>query len=172
MDGSSPWGLIKSSSEESAVIRQPVFMNRNLTLSANITFSWGKFQSQISMSFITHSWFNWLSIQAEVWKYTSTSWSYWAFSALDTFPLPWNTITGFTRWSPSARMHSCSVACLLSRPEEGWETQTFLIYSKGQRNLIYIVSVLWCPSSILHILSFADDVNISKIQRITESSTR
>ena len=57
-------------------------------------------------------------------RYRCPFYPYWAFSALGTFPLPRNTIASFTCWSPSARMHSCSVACLLSRLEEGWETQT------------------------------------------------
>ena len=49
----------------------------NPALSAKITFSWGEVPIPGINVIFTHSWFNWLSIQAEVWKYTSTSWSYW-----------------------------------------------------------------------------------------------
>lgn len=139
-----------------------------LLLKSNIVskyyFSWVEVPIPNINVLFTHSYFNWLFIQAEVCKYTSMSWSYWAFSPLYMFALPLHTVAEFTCWSPSTCMHSCSIAYLLSRPEEGWENPNllvtcyiigfFLIYNKGQSNLIYIVSVVWCPSPILHILSW------------------
>ena len=89
------------------------------------------------------------------------SWSYWAFSPLYMFPLPLNTVAEFTCWSPSTCMHSCSIACLLSRPEEGvtcYIIGFFLIYNKGQGNLIYmylLFGVHWSPSTCMHSCSIA-----------------
>ena len=57
--------------------------------------------------------------------------SYFSLSCVDTFPLPRNTMAGLTVCLPSALIQSCRVACLLSRPEPGWETQICLLPEKS-----------------------------------------
>lgn len=70
-----------------------------LLLKSNIVskyyFSWVEVPIPNINVLFTHSYFNWLFIQAEVCKYTSMSWSYWAFS-------------------PLCSAHSCRVYMLIS----------------------------------------------------------
>ncbi len=94
-------------------------------LSAKRTFSCEEFPTPgINVPDTHDCMFKSVSIRAHLWKCTSSLLSYCACSTLEIFPLPLNTIVGLTFCSPSALVHSCRVACLLSKAVEGCDTHT------------------------------------------------